>query len=105
LMGGGLVQCSCAMASVHADPSGRNVSQVSASLPASIVRPDTLIPSSQPSTKTGQVHRYFGFHSRASFCASATCAGVNCAATISRAFTAFLFLLAAAKLNHMCAAA
>jgi hypothetical protein len=46
---------------------------------------------------------YFGFHSRASFCASAICAGVNCAATISQAFTAFLFLLAAAKLNHMCA--
>jgi hypothetical protein len=49
-----------------------------------------------------QPSRYFGFHSRASFCASATCAGVNCAATISRAFTAFLFLLAAAKLSHMC---
>ena len=36
LIGGGLVQCSCATASVHADPSGRNISQVSASLPASI---------------------------------------------------------------------
>jgi hypothetical protein len=32
---GGLVQCSCA-ASVHVEPSGSNVSQVSASLPASI---------------------------------------------------------------------
>lgn len=31
-------------------------------------------------------------------------AGVNCAATISRAFIAFLFLLPAAKLNHICAA-
>jgi hypothetical protein len=48
---------------------------------------------------------YFGFHSRASFWASAICAGVNCAATISRAFIAFLFLLPAAKLNHICAAA
>jgi hypothetical protein len=55
-------------------------------------------------TRTSTV-AYFGFHSRASFWASAICAGVNCAATIPRAFTAFLFLLAAAKLNHMCAAA
>jgi hypothetical protein len=38
-----------------------------------------------------------GFHSRASFWASSICAGVNCAATISRAFIAFLFLLAAGR--------
>ena len=33
LIGDGLVQCSCATASVHADPSCSNISQVSASLP------------------------------------------------------------------------
>jgi hypothetical protein len=36
LIGGGLIQCSCAAASVHAEPSGCKTSQVSASLPASI---------------------------------------------------------------------
>jgi hypothetical protein len=36
LIGGGLVQCSCAKASVHTEPSGSNASQVSASLPASV---------------------------------------------------------------------
>jgi hypothetical protein len=36
LIGGGLVQCSWATASVHVEPSGCNTSQVSASLPASI---------------------------------------------------------------------
>jgi hypothetical protein len=35
LFGGGLVQCSCATASVHAVPSGSSVIQVSASLPPS----------------------------------------------------------------------
>jgi hypothetical protein len=36
LIGGGLVQCSCATASVHAELGCSNISQVSASLPASI---------------------------------------------------------------------
>lgn len=36
LVGCWLVQCSCATLSVHAEPSGENISQVSASLPASI---------------------------------------------------------------------
>jgi hypothetical protein len=36
LFGGGLVQRSCATASVHAEPSGSSVIQVSASLPSSI---------------------------------------------------------------------
>ena len=35
-LGGGLVQCSCATASVHAEPSGCSAIQVSASLPPSI---------------------------------------------------------------------
>ena len=35
-IGGGLVQCSCATASGHAEPSGLKTAQVSASLPASI---------------------------------------------------------------------
>ena len=54
------------------------------------------------STKTGAVP-YLGFHSRASFWASASCAGVICRATISLFLTASLNPLAAAKLNHMCA--
>jgi hypothetical protein len=36
LMGRGLVQCSCATVSDHAEPSGEDIFQVSASLPASI---------------------------------------------------------------------
>jgi len=35
-IGGGLVQCSCATASGHAEPNGLKTAQVSASLPASI---------------------------------------------------------------------
>jgi hypothetical protein len=45
-----------------------------------------------------------GFHSRASFCASAIWAGVMRLATISRFLTASLNpLVAAAKLSHICA--
>ena len=44
---------------------------------------------------------YFGFHSRASFCASAICAGVILAATLSRCLTASASPLAATRLNHM----
>src|SRR5262249_30896130 len=54
--------------------------------------------------------RYFGCHSRASFCASASCSGDILAATKSRFLTASLRLRAAdagkraaARLNHMCA--
>ena len=36
LVGGGLVQCSCAAASDHAEPSGWSISHVSASLPLSM---------------------------------------------------------------------
>jgi len=36
LIGGGLVQCSCATASDHAEPKGCNINQVSASRPPSI---------------------------------------------------------------------
>jgi hypothetical protein len=36
LIGGGLIQCSCATTSVHAEPGGCKTSQVSANLPASI---------------------------------------------------------------------
>jgi hypothetical protein len=43
-----------------------------------------------------------GLHWRASFCASAICAGVIFAATISRAFAASFSPLTA-KLSHMCA--
>ena len=50
-------------------------------------------------TRTG----YWGFHSRASFCASAICAGVILAATLSRFLTAAASPLAATRLNHMCA--
>jgi hypothetical protein len=44
-----------------------------------------------------------GFHSRASVCASAICAGVILVTTLSRFLSAPLSPLAAAKLNHMCA--
>jgi hypothetical protein len=44
---------------------------------------------------------HFGFHSRASFCASAICAGVIFAAIKSR--SAVKFPPAAAKLSYMCA--
>ena len=53
---------------------------------------------------------YLGFHSRASFCASASCAGVILVATKSQFLTALLRFSfpdaskrAAARLNHMCA--
>ena len=42
-----------------------------------------------------------GFHSRASFCASAICAGVMFPAALSRSFTASWLPCAADKLNHM----
>jgi hypothetical protein len=58
---------------------------------------------SHPSPSDLRPSRYFGFHSRASFSASAICAGVIFAATISRRITASVSPLAAAKLNHMCA--
>ena len=46
----------------------------------------------------------FGFHSRASLCASAICAGVIKEAMASRALTERLkFPCEAARLNHMCA--
>ena len=55
-------------------------------------------------------HSGFGFHSRASFCASAICAGVILEATLPRAAAALferspppLSACAAAKLYHMCA--
>jgi hypothetical protein len=52
--------------------------------------------------RLGQVRwAYFGFHSLASFCAFAICAGVIFAAALSRFCTASLCPLAAAKLNHM----
>ena len=46
---------------------------------------------------------YLGFHSRASFCASAICAGVILAAIWSRLLMASASPLAAARLHHMCA--
>jgi len=42
-----------------------------------------------------------GFHSRASFCASAICSGVMCCATKSRFFAATLSPCTADKLSHM----
>jgi hypothetical protein len=47
--------------------------------------------------------RHFGFHSRASFCASAICAGVMRWATRSRLVAASLTPCAADKFNHICA--
>ena len=43
----------------------------------------------------------FDFHSTASFCASAICAGVICCATRFRLLIASWSLRAAAKLSHM----
>jgi hypothetical protein len=45
----------------------------------------------------------FGFHSRASFCASAICAGVMRRAAMSRFSAVGCTPCAAAKLSHMCA--
>jgi hypothetical protein len=45
----------------------------------------------------------FGFHSRASFCASAICAGVMRSAMLSLYFIAKLLPRAADKLSHLCA--
>jgi hypothetical protein len=47
--------------------------------------------------------RHFGFHSRASLCASAICAGVILAATTFLSLGASFSPAAADKLNHMCA--
>ena len=56
------------------------------------------LPLPTPPTST----RYFvGFHSRASRCASAICAGVILAATLSRFFAATPAPCAAAKLYHI----
>jgi hypothetical protein len=49
---------------------------------------------------TGQ-SRHFGFHSRASFCASAICAGIILAAVLSRNSIASFAPAAAAKFAHL----
>jgi len=51
----------------------------------------------------GDYRSGFGFHSRASFCASAICTGVMRSAMLSLYFIAKLLPRAADKLSHLCA--
>jgi hypothetical protein len=55
-------------------------------------------PRSSPARAARSLASHFGFHSRAIFCASAICAGVIFAATLSRAFAASW-----SPLSDMCA--